>query len=123
MDAVALVGRIALSAIFVIAGIGKAMAPHATVGYFAHLGLPAPPVAYAVTVVVELVGGLLLLVGFQVRAAAAVLAFWCLATAAVAHNNVADPAQQIQLMKNIAIFGGMLQVVAFGGGRFSIGRR
>ena len=123
MDAVALIGRAAMSLIFIVAGFFKAAGFAQTVGMMGGLGLPLPQVAAAIVVAIELLGGVMLLVGFQVRPVALVLGLWCLATAAVAHSDVSDMGQQIHLMKNIAIFGGLLQVVAFGGGRFSLSRR
>lgn len=123
MDATALLGRAAMSVIFILAGLAKAMAFTGTVGMMGGFGMPVPELAAGITVAIELLGGVLLLVGFQVRIVAAVLAAWCIATAVVAHSNLADQAQQIQAMKNLAIFGGLLQVVAFGGGRFAISRR
>ncbi len=123
MDAIALLGRVAMSVIFILAGFGKATGFANTVGMMGGLGLPVPEAAAAITVAIELIGGLMLLVGFQVRITALVLALWCIATAVVAHSNLSDMNQQIQAMKNLAIFGGLLQITAFGGGRFAIGRR
>jgi putative oxidoreductase len=123
MDATALLGRAAMSVIFILAGLMKAVGWTGTVGLMAALKMPVPEAAAAVTVLIELGGGLLLLIGFQVRIAAVVLAVWCLATAAVAHSDLADHEQMINAVKNLAIFGGLLQVAAFGGGRFSFGRR
>ena len=68
-------------------------------------------------------GGLALLVGFQTRLVAAALAIFTLATAVLFHNNMADQNQMIHFMKNLAITGGLLQVVAFGAGAFSLDNR
>ena len=118
-DVVSLVGRLMLCAIFVWAGINKAMAHDATVAYFTKLALLNPPLAYFVTVAVEALGGLAILVGWQTRWVALVLAIWCLATAYVGHWNFADRNQTIHLMKNIAIAGGFLQLSVLGAGRWS----
>jgi putative oxidoreductase len=88
-----------------------------------HYGLPLPTVAYAVAVVIELVGGLMVLVGCQARWAALVLALWSVATALVAHLHPGDTMQMINFMKNICMAGGFLQVFVFGPGRFSVDRR
>jgi putative oxidoreductase len=122
MDWVAALGRILMSAIFIWAGILKAMSPSATIAYFAHDGLPVPGVAYAVALVVEIVGGVLFLVGWRARLTALVLAIWCVATAMVAHYHPGDQNQIIHFMKNICMAGGFLQVAAFGAGRFSLDR-
>lgn len=120
---VALVGRLGLSAIFLVSGLGKLMAPAATIGFIASVGLPLPHAAYASAVGVELLGGLALLLGLRVRWAAAVLAVFCLATALSFHAQFADQNQLMHFLKNIAMAGGMLQVVALGGGRYSLDAR
>ncbi|MBV8094399.1 MAG: DoxX family protein [Acetobacteraceae bacterium] len=124
MDFVALLGRAALSAIFIWSGFGKLMAPLATINGFARwFGAPLNGAAYVVAVVVEIVGGVALLAGVRPRGAALVLAIWCIATALVAHRNWGDHAQLINFMKNIAMFGGLLQVFVFGAGRYAFHQR
>jgi putative oxidoreductase len=122
-DTLALTGRILIGVLFLMAGIGKLAEPAATQGYIAAVGLPAPLAAYLVSMATELVGGVLLIAGYQVRIVAAVLAVFTLVTAAFFHNNFADQNQMIHFMKNLAITGGLLQVVAYGAGRFSLDRR
>jgi putative oxidoreductase len=122
MDWVGLLGRILMSAIFIQAGILKAMAPAGTIAYFGHEGLPVPGAAYAVALVVEIGGGILFLVGWRIRPTALVLAIWCIATALVAHYHPGDRNQMIHFMKNVCMAGGFLQVLAFGGGRLSVDR-
>jgi putative oxidoreductase len=114
------VGRALLSAIFLISVIGKLQAPAATIGYIGSAGLPFPQLAYALAVLIELAGGLALLVGFRTRIAAGALAVFSLAAAVGFHSNLADLNQFIHFFKNIAIAGGLLQVVAFGAGAFSL---
>ena len=114
-----LAGRVLLCALFVIAGFGKLMAPGATIGYIASVGLPAPGVGYVLALVVELGGGLLLLAGFFTRWVAAALALFCVFTALEFHG-FADMNNQIHAMKNFAIAGGLLYVVAFGAGGLSL---
>ena len=119
-DATALLGRILLSAIFILGGWAKLLAMSATQGYFGKIGLPVPEAAWAVAVFVELAVGLALLFGLFTRPAALILAVWCVATAFIAHSNLADRAQEINFMKNVAMTGGLLFVVAFGAGAFSV---
>ncbi len=120
----ALIGRVLLAVIFIYAGYDKLMTHAGTVGYIAHGGLPMPEIAYFVAVAVELGGGILLLIGWQARAVAAVLALFCIVTAVVFHSDFADRNMMIHFMKNLAIAGGMLQVTAFGAGALSLdGRR
>jgi putative oxidoreductase len=122
LDWVGLLGRVLMSAIFIWAGYGKAMAPTATMAGFAHVGLPLPGVAYAVALVIEIGFGVLFLVGFRTRVTGLVLAGWCVATAMVAHYHPENRDAMIHFMKNISMAGGFLQVVAFGGGRLGISR-
>lgn len=119
-DGAQLLGRILMGAIFVIAGATKALAPAATQAMMTRYGLPVPMAAYAVTVVVELGGGILLLLGIWTRPVALVLGLWCIATALVAHTNFADPNMRGHFMKNVAMAGGFAYVWAFGAGAYSI---
>jgi len=116
-------GRVLLSLIFLVAGAGKLAAPAATIGYIASHGMPAPQVAYGLSLVVEIGGGLLILVGYQTRLAAFILAGFCVVTALIFHNDFADRAQSINFMKNLAMAGGFLQLLAYGAGGISLDNR
>lgn len=117
-------GRAMISALFLLSGISKVTAPAMTIGYIQSVGLPAPTVAFALSAMVELVGGLALLLGFRTRITAGILFLFTLATAAFFHTHLADQNQFIHFFKNVAIAGGLLNVLAFGGGRISLdGRR
>lgn len=117
------IGRILLATIFIFSGIGKLMAPAATIGYIASSGLPFAPLALAGAIAVELGGGLMLALGVQTRLAAALLAGFSIVTGLAFHNAIGDQNQLIHLLKNIAMAGGLLQVVAFGAGSFSFDNR
>lgn len=116
-------GRLLIAVIFVMSGISKLTNPAGTIGYIQSAGLPLPEVAYVVATAVELIGGLALIVGFKTRWVAAALAVFTVAAALGFHNNFADQNQMIHFMKNIAITGGLLQVVAFGAGAFALDSR
>ena len=123
-----LVGRILLGLIFVLSGFAKLSGFDGTAGYIASKGLPMPQLLAALTIVVELGGGLALMAGFFTRQAVVALAGFSLLTAIVFHNFWAAPQaeqmmQQINFMKNLAIAGGMLVVAAFGPGRLSLDAR
>ena len=120
---VPLVGRGMISAIFLLSGLSKIAAPAMTIGYIQSVGLPMPSVAFGLSVFVELAGGLALLLGYRTRAVAAVLALFSLVTAAVFHNALGDQNQFIHFFKNVAMAGGLLHVVACGGGRISLDAR
>ena len=115
-----LLGRILLAVIFLLSGFGKLTAIAGTAGYFGSLGLPAPTATAVVVGLIELLGGLAILVGFQTRIAAWVLAIFTIATALVAHTGWADQNQMIHFLKNVAITGGFLLLASSGAGAYSI---
>lgn len=115
-----LLGRILLSVIFLLSGFGKLTAISGTAGYFGAMGLPVPTVTAVVVGLIELLGGLAILLGFQTRIAAWVLAIFTIATALVAHTGWADQNQMIHFMKNLAITGGFLLLASSGAGAYSI---
>lgn len=121
-DVTALVGRLLLACLFLLSGIGKLSAPTATIAYIGSSGMPLPMVGYAIAVAIEIGGGVALVTGFKARYAAAALAVFSLSTGFAFHHSLGDQNQFIHFWKNVAITGGMLQVVAFGPGRFALGR-
>ena len=123
LKAIPLVGRVLLAAIFLLSGVGKIFAPEATVGYIASAGVPFPQLAFLGAVLVEVVGGLLLVVGYKTRIAAIVLAVFSVVAGLIFHAVAGDQNQFIHLLKNFAIAGGLLQVVAFGAGALSLDAR
>jgi putative oxidoreductase len=118
-----LLGRILIAILFVPAGFQKATGFQGTVQYAASVGMPLPALAIVASIVIELGCGLLLLVGFKARWAAAALAVFSVVTALFFHNNFADQMQMINFMKNLAIAGGLLQIVYFGAGPLSVDNR
>jgi putative oxidoreductase len=118
-----LIGRILLSAIFILSGFSKLAAPAMMIGYISSVGLPLPQLALAAAIIVEIGGGLALIAGYRTRTVAAVLALFSVFTALAFHGALGDQNQFIHFFKNIAMAGGLLQVVAFGAGRFSLDAR
>jgi putative oxidoreductase len=116
-------GRLLIGLPFAMSGLGKLAAYGPTTAMISAVGLPVPPLAFAVAVAVELGGGLLLIAGFRVRPIAVALALFCLATAVSFHSNFADQNQMIHFLKNIMIAGGLLQIAAFGAGAISVDDR
>ncbi|MDZ7652116.1 MAG: DoxX family protein [Burkholderiaceae bacterium] len=121
----ALIGRILLALMFVVAGVGKIGGFDGTVGYIASKGLPLPAVLAAGTVALELVAGLALIVGYKARWAALALAAFTLLATFIFHAYWSMPAeqqmvQQLMFLKNLAVAGGLLVVFALGAGRYSL---
>lgn len=122
-SAVPAIGRTLIAAIFLISGFGKLMAPGATMAYIGSLGLPAPALGLIGALVLELAGAALLVLGYKTRLVALLLAAYAVVTALIFHHALADQNQMFHFLKNLAMAGGLLQVVAFGAGAFSLDNR
>ena len=127
-NTLALVGRILLATIFVLSGFNKLTAIDGTIAYMNHGGVPMANLLIYPTILIEIGGGLLLMLGWQTRVVALIVFLFLIPVTLLFHNPVADPAhaqtQMINLLKNLSIMGGMLQLMAFGPGAFSLdGRR
>ena len=123
-----LVGRLLLAALFLVFGIRKLMAVAATAGYFAKLGFPAPEVIAWVAIVIEIGGGLLLVLGWHARRAAWLLILFVAIATAMAHRfwefDAAQYANQMtHFFKNVAVIGGLLYVAMLGSGGLSLDSR
>jgi putative oxidoreductase len=119
-SSIAATGRALMAVLFLASGLSKLGAMAATEAYIAAAHLPVVGLAFMLTVIVEIGGGLLLLLGLGTRPVAGILALFTLAAAVAFHRNFADQNQAIHFMKNIAIVGGLLQLLALGAGRFSL---
>ena len=116
-------GRLLIGLPFAMSGLSKLGAIGSTIDMIHAVGLPFPPLAFAVAVAAELGGGLLLIAGFQARIVAIALALFSLATAVSFHSNFADQNQMIHFLKNVMMAGGLLQIAAFGAGAISLDNR
>jgi putative oxidoreductase len=121
----ALLGRLLLAAIFITSGVGKIAGFAGTVGYIASKGVPMAAVVAALTILVEVGGGLAVAFGFMTRWAALALAVFSVLAGLIFHAYWAVPADQVMSMqinfwKNISIAGGFLMLAAFGPGAFSV---
>jgi putative oxidoreductase len=122
------VARVLLALMFVLAGFGKLTGLEGTAGYIASKGLPMPMVLAVAVGALELVAGVMLIVGWQARWAALALAVFTVVASVIFHNYWAMPAeqqmmQQLMFMKNLAVTGGLLLVFAFGAGALSLDAR
>lgn len=112
---ISMIARILLAYIFIVAGLGKITGYAATVGYMEAMGVPG--IILPFTILVEFGGGLALLLGFQVRFVAFGLAIFSIITALIFHSGAEDG---INLMKNLAMSGGLLFLMLHGAGRLSL---
>jgi len=118
-----LIGRVGIASIFILSGISKIAAPAATIGYIESVGLPLPQLSLGLAILIELIGGVALVAGYRTRAVAAVLTIFSIVTALIFHSTFGDQNQFIHFFKNVAIAGGLLNVVAYGAGAWSIDAR
>ncbi|WP_371260801.1 DoxX family protein [Myxosarcina sp. GI1] len=120
MKYVALAARVCLCLIFLKAGISHLLGFGQTVAMMAGNGLPIPNVLLAFTVIFQILGGLSLLLGYQVRIGSILLIIFLIPATLVFHNPIADPSQLNDFLKNIGLIGGLLMVIAVGAGALSI---
>jgi putative oxidoreductase len=123
-----LIGRALIALLFVPAGLAKIAGFAGTVGYIASKGIPLPQLCAAIAVAAELGLGLLILVGWQTRWAALALAIFTVVITVVFHNFWAVPPAQLMqqqqaFFKNIAVVGGLLALIAWGAGGWSLDSR
>lgn len=120
-----LLGRIAIAALFLPAGLNKLMGVEGTTGYFASLGLPAVAVLVWIVIAIEVLGGIALILGYKTRLVAIALAVFTLLASIAGHAFWAAPADaafiaQLLFFKNIAVSGGLLVLASSGAGSISI---
>jgi putative oxidoreductase len=119
--AVDLAGRVLLAAIFVISGLGKISGYAGTQGFMESMGVPGWTLP--LVIVLEVLGGLALIVGYRTRLAALALAAFTLVAGVLFHWQPGDQMQQIMFLKNLSMVGGLLLLVARGAGNWSIDAR
>jgi putative oxidoreductase len=112
---------------FLAAGYGKITGYEGTAGYMASAGLPMVAVLLPLTILVELGGGIALVVGWKARWAAVLLAAFTILATLIYHNfwamtGDAEMVNTLFFLKNVAVIGGLLMVYAFGPGKFSVDR-
>ena len=127
-NAAALVGRTLLALLFIVSGYGKITGFAGTAAYMASKGMPMTEVLLVATIAVELLGGLMLVAGIKAQWAAAVIFLYIIPATIIFHNPVGLSGQEAQtqminVLKNLSIMGGMLMVVAFGPGAWSVDRK
>ena len=120
LKAAPLIGRIFLSLIFILSGFGKIGDFSVTKQYMASVGMPAVGFFLVMAIIFEIVGGLSVISGFKARWGAIILIIFLIPATLIFHRNIGDQMQMIQVMKNLALIGGLLMVVSFGPGAFSI---
>jgi putative oxidoreductase len=116
-----LIGRILISALFLISAYDKIFSIHGSMSWMEGFGIPGFLI-YPV-IALEIILPLCVVIGYQARIAAGLLAIFCLTTAFIFHLDFIDPMQKISFLKNIGLAGGFLFIVANGTKDWSIGTK
>jgi putative oxidoreductase len=119
---VLLTGRLLIASLFIWEGLVQLRNPAVAAKYFASVNVPMPDLAIWASIAIHFLGGLGILIGFKTRWAASLLALLCLGTAFGVHLPAGDASNMLHFYKNLVMAGGLLYVIAFGAGAFSIDR-
>jgi putative oxidoreductase len=118
LEAATLIGRVLLAGIFLHEAWSKVTNYAAAVRYMEAFGVPGQLLPLAIAV--ETGCGLAILIGFHTRAAALILAAFCVVTAVVFHTRLGDLNQLLHFEKDLAIAGGLLILSVYGGGAWTL---
>ena len=118
MHIVEFVGRIFLSALFLIEGLGKISIQEDVIMYMEDFGVPG--ILFVPAVILEILFPLFLIVGYKTKWAASIMALFTFAVAIIFHTDFSDGVQMIFFLKDIAIAGGFMIIVAYGPGKISL---
>lgn len=114
-------GRLFLATIFFMSGLTKITSYVGTQGYMEAMGVPG--MLLPLVIALEVIGGLAIILGWKTRVIAFALAGFSVISAILFHADFSDQVQMIMFMKNIAIAGGFLMLVAQGPGAYALDNR
>jgi|TARA_Y100000994_G_scaffold95335_1_gene78937 putative oxidoreductase len=113
-----LIGRILISALFLLNGIFKISNYDGTIGWMESFGMPG--ILLIPAIILEIAGPVLIIIGYKTKLAAGLLSLFCIATAFIFHNDFANQMQLTSFLKNIALAGGFLILFVNGAKGFSL---
>ncbi len=116
-----LLARILISIMFLLSGVNKIGNYEGTVAWMESMGVPG--IFLIPAIILEIVGPILIIIGYKVKISAALLSMFCVATAVIFHNNLSDQMQFISFMKNIGLAGGFLFLFVNGAKNFSLDKK
>ena len=116
-----LVGRVFISLVFLLSGINKIVNYEGSIGWMESFGMPG--IFLIPAIILEIVAPILIIIGFKVKIAAALLSVFCIATALIFHTDFSNQMQFVSFMKNIALAGGFLFLVINDTKDFSLERK
>ena len=118
MHIVEFIGRILLSALFLIEGIGKISMQEDVIMYMADYGVPE--ILFIPAIILEILFPLLLIIGYKTKLSALIMALFTLTVAIIFHTNFSEGMQMIFFLKDIAIAGGFMIIIVYGPGKISL---
>ena len=118
MHIVEFIGRILLSALFLIEGIGKISMQEDVIMYMADYGVPE--ILFIPAIILEILFPLLLIIGYKTKLSALIMALFTLTVAIIFHTNFSEEMQVIFFLKDIAIAGGFMIIIVYGPGKISL---
>ena len=118
MYIIELVGRVLLSTLFLVEGVGKISMQEDVVMYMESYGVPG--ILFIPTIILEILFPLLLIVGYKTKLAASVMALFTFAVAIIFHTDFSEGMQMIFFLKDLAIAGGFMIVLVYGPGKISL---
>ena len=118
MSIIELIGRILLSVLFLVEGVGKLFAQEQVIMYMEDYGVPE--ILFIPAVVVEILFPILLIVGYKTRIASLVMTLFTLTVAIIFHTDFSEGMQLIFFLKDLAIAGGFMIIITYGSNKFSI---
>ena len=121
INLVDLIGRILISALFLLNGIFKISNYDGTIGWMESFGMPG--ILLIPAIILEIAGPVLIIIGYKTKLAAGLLSLFCIATAFIFHNDFANQMQLTSFLKNIALAGGFLFIVVNGAKDFSLDKK
>ena len=118
MHIVEFIGRILLSALFLIEGIGKISMQEGVIMYMEDYGVPE--ILFIPAIILEILFPILLIIGYKTKLSALIMALFTLTVAIIFHTNFSEEMQVIFFLKDIAIAGGFMIIIVYGPGKISL---
>ena len=118
MHIIEFIGRILLSALFLIEGIGKISMQEDVIMYMEDYGVPE--ILFIPAIILEILFPLLLIIGYKTKLSALIMALFTLTVAIIFHTNFSEGMQMIFFLKDIAIAGGFMIIIVYGPGKISL---
>ena len=118
MQILELIGRIFISLIFLIAGVGKIFNYEGTIGYMESFSVPG----YLITpaIIIEILFPILIIIGYRTKLSAIILSLFAILLAIIFHNDFSNQMQLMSFLKNLAIAGGFMIIFVYGSNKISL---